>query len=60
MGKVVTDLEARADEARSNEEDGEAGDHGGKASLQHARGHEGKQHCQPAAGDLQPQELPFL
>ena len=46
------DLEAAAYETGSNQEDGQAGDHGGKASLEHARGHEGEQHCQPAAGNL--------
>ena len=52
-------LEASAYETCSNEEDGEASNHGGKASLQHARGHEGEQHCQPAAGDLGSQNAPI-
>ena len=39
---VSIDLETSADEAGSDEEDGEAGDHGREASLEHARGHEGE------------------
>ena len=41
---VGADLEAAAYETGSNEEDGEASNHGGEASLEHARGHEGEQH----------------
>lgn len=52
-------LKACADETSSYQENGDAGDHGGEAALEHARGHEGEQHCQPAAGDLGAQNAPI-
>ena len=52
-------LKATAYETSSNQEDGETGNHGGEAALEHARGHEGEQHCQPAAGDLGSQNAPI-
>lgn len=59
LQRCRADLEAAAYETCSNQEDGEAGNHGGETSLEHARGHEGEQHCQPAAGDLGSQDAPI-
>lgn len=59
LQRCRADLEAAAYETCSNQEDGEAGNHGGETSLEHARGHEGEQHCQPAAGDLSSQDAPI-